>query len=162
MAKARKLAPTPAIRSAIRQLVRAGSSSVEIATEVNARFNNVNQTGLNRMIREESARQQRVDAIMSRDKRKTADLQTLVGCKGKKSQVRARITITWFDSGAGIQRTYGSTVILGDSGRLATLLNTAIAQVAADAVNRGYTPPTITSAQTAGSPSYRLEYVECT
>lgn len=162
MAKARKVSPTPLIRSQVREGVRSGLTPSQISELVNRKFANVNNTGLNAMIRQETKRQNAVDAIMSRDKRKSLDLRALVGCRGKSSQVRARLTITFLEPSTGLQKTYGHTTTLDGSGRLATILNKAIAEATADAVSRGYTPPTITSAQTGGRQFYRIEYIECT
>lgn len=161
MAKARKLAVNTFIRSIVRDLVRVGNSRTQVSNNVNARFANLNQNQLANIIRVEQERQSRVDAIMNRDKRRNVDLARLVGCRGPNPTVTASLVIEFVDQQTGQQVRQQGLVTLANSGRLADILNTAINQIATAAVGRGYTPPTITSANTSGPNRFRLDYVEC-
>lgn len=163
MARRRKIAPTPLVRNQVRAAVRRGSSTdVEIASEVNNKFAGVNGTALNTLIRQERKRQLFVDKITKYDKRRNVDLKELTGCKGKDSHVRASITLVWYDQTAEIYREYGTSLTLADKGRMADIINEAIQTVTKDALSRGYTIPTITSADKGGDSFYRFEFVECT
>lgn len=161
MARARKLAVNTFVRSQIRDLVREGNSRTQVANAVNTRFANLNQNQLSNIIKQEQDRQARVDAIMNRDKRRSVNLARLVGCKGPNDTITASLVIDFRDTNTGQDVRYQQIVTLGKSGRLADLLNTAIAQTIQDAIGNGYQPPTITSANTSGPNRFRLDYVEC-
>lgn len=160
MAKSRSLGFLPLLRSHVREGVRAGSTRDSILSSAEERFPAATEGQITRMIRQEAARQDAVDRIMSRDLRRRTNMHAIVGC-GAGETVRARITVTWTDPQTGVTRTYGHTTTLANQGRMMDILNPAIAEVLENARGHGYQPPHITSSMQSGSTRWRLEYVEC-
>jgi hypothetical protein len=157
----------PNIRSFIRAGVRSSMTRDQILDgledrflDENGTFRGVSRQAVNRMIGQETDRQGVIDRINRRDFRERTNLHSLVGC-GAGETIQTRISLTWRDTETGVQRTYGHTTTLDNSGRFMDILNKALREAMDDARNRGYTPPHITSSMLAGSTRYRLEYVEC-
>lgn len=162
MGRARKVAPSGMTRSGVRASVRAGLSRKDAADRALQLNPNLNQNALNKMITEEQNRQRGVDAIMNMNKsRSVQNLSALARCP-QGSTLRASIVLEFTDTVTGRDVRYNGVVDLGNSGRLSTILNTALQTVIDAAVANKYNPPAITSANRTAGGSYRLDYVECT
>ncbi len=162
MARARKVQPSGLVRSLVRNLVRTGNySRADIAVAVAADHPNVLAKPLTKMIVEEERRQQKVDAIMNRNKsRNVADVRRLVKCPPG-TTVRASIVLEFTDQNTGQYVRFNGVVDLANTGRLANILNQAIQTVIDSAIAHKYAPPQITSANRTPGGRYRLDYVEC-
>ncbi len=161
MARARRLAVNTFIRSQVRNLVRSTPQNDAVISEITARFPTVNKNMLRSTVAQERARQTGINTIMEADKRRNVDLGATLKCSGPNQTITASIELMFPDPLIGGERRFQGIVTLDKVGRLATILNTAIQDVIDRAVNRGYEPGTITSANTTGSHRYQINYIEC-
>jgi hypothetical protein len=161
MAARRRVGTNPAVRGIVRDGVRAGAPRRDIIDEVTTRFPGVTPQRVGQLVSEEGRRQAAVDRLTAADKRRSIDVPAEMGCRGGNGRLRMSVTVSWTDPRTGVTRTFGTTVETAGRGRLADILNDALSQVTDAARARGYDPGRITSAQTAGRTSYRINYVDC-
>lgn len=161
MAKSRPSTYTPMVRALVRGGVREGIGREATLDRVAESFPNANRSAVSRLFSVETNRQSYVDRIMSRDKRRNVDLRKVLQCPAGSTGIRVRITVHYTDETTGNHRQFGHTTTLQPRGRLADLLNPALAEAVVEAQGMGYQIPTVTSAMTSGGTHYRLEYAEC-
>ena len=161
MAKRRQSRLPGLLRNVVRGIIRGGGSRRNQLDAASHQYPNVDRRVLGKVISEEQRRQQVVDDIMGRDKRRSVDLAKESGCPKGTTHVRISVTVVFIDPRTGEEKEVGEVVEIPANGRLATILNSVISGALERARNLGYQPPGITSANTSGSARYRVNYVEC-
>jgi hypothetical protein len=161
MAKRRRLGVNPVVRGVVRGGVRGSRPDDDIISDVQSSFPTLLEDDLRKLISEERAMQSVVSGVMEEDKRTNVDLARRLKCPKGTKRIRIRITITFPSGPGGDSRTFGDTVEIDARGRLSDLLNDALRKVIDRATGFGYTPPHITSSDTAGRIRYRIERMDC-
>ncbi len=161
MPRPRRLAINPAIRGLVRAGIRAGRAAADIVSDVLSSFSRIRRSTVERLVREESDRQDIVDRVMARDKRRSIDLGELAGCPPGTTQVRIGVTIEWYDAREGAWHRWGDSYVAPSRGRLASIINDVLSRSLDAARGKGYSPPNVTSAMTSGRTRYRIDYVQC-
>lgn len=161
MPRAKRLAVNSFIRSQVRGLIRTNPKNDDVFNSVKKQFPSANKNELRSVIATERARQDGIDKIFKGDKRRNVDLGKSLKCNGPEQTLTASIEIFFPDDAAGGTRRFQGFVTLAKVGRLANIVNDALATVVANAANKGYTPADVTSAMTTGSVRYNVNYVEC-
>lgn len=161
VAKARRVTLPGFLRERIRGGVRDKASRDEIHADIATRYPEMNKSVVGRIISQEQRREVFVNNLAKRDKRKNIDLRRFAACGPGTTTARISITIRWFDERTQKIQEWGEVTETPTKGRLADLLNSAIEGARKRAIDNNYKPPEITSANTSGDPSYRINYVEC-
>lgn len=152
----------PVIRGIVRAGVREGKTKLDIHERITEKFGERTVSTIDRIISQETRRQNAVSSIMGHKLRDKVDIRKLTGCTDKDSRVMAYITLVWDSEKKGMRRASGVLVELESGNRLQDVLNSALRSVTRILREMGSDPPTITSSMRSGSAHYRIEYVECT
>lgn len=161
MRKRVKKGMRPLLRNVVREGIREGRTNKDIHERIEDRYGEFTVSTIDRMISQETRRQNAVTSLAGIHKNKVVDMRRLTGCTDPGQTIRAYITLHWQDEASERIFDKGVSVLIPPRGRLGEILNNAINDAANFLISKNYPPPTMTHANTSGKKYYRLEYVEC-
>jgi hypothetical protein len=148
------------VRGEIRAGIRSGMSLTDVIRQATEFYRHIPQERIAAIAQQEQRRQDAVERFSSMPARRRTNLFALTGCSAGQ-RVQARFTIRYRDPRTQEDRTFGYTTLMGSQGTKQDLVNRVLREAAESRWGAKYEVPRLTSSQTSGRNSYRIEYLEC-